>query len=155
MIRISSKLTRWYKYVLPLIWLGFLAFFVAVAISDGAATKNPLALTVPCVMALIGTLVFRRLVWDLADLVMDGGDCLLVKRGGLEERVPLSNIMNISASTSMNPPRITMRLVNPGLIGSEIAFSPVTRFSINPFARNAIADDLILRVHNAKSRSAP
>jgi hypothetical protein len=155
MTRISSKMTRFYKYAFPLIWLGILAFIVAVVVGDGAAAKDPIALIVPCVMALVGTLVFKRLVWNLVDLVLDGGDYLLVKNRGLEERIPLANIMNISASTNTNPPRITMRLVNPGLLGSEIAFSPIKPFSINPFARNAIADDLILRVHNAKSRRAP
>jgi hypothetical protein len=148
-------MTRFYKYAFPLIWLGFLAFVVAVIVGDGAAAKDPIALIVPCVLALVGTLVFKRLIWDLVDSVLDGGDYLLVKNRGVEERIPLANIMNISASTITNPPRITMRLVSPGLLGSEITFSPIKPFSLVPFARNAIADDLILRVHNAKGRRAP
>ena len=154
MTRISSRMTRFYKYGFPVIWLGFLAFFLVTVTRDGAVAKDPLALLVPCVMALVGTLVFKRLVWDLADSVLDGGDYLLVKNRGLEERIPLANIMNISASTATNPPRITLRLVNPGSFGAEVAFSPIKPFSFNPFARNAIADDLIVRVHDAKSRNA-
>jgi hypothetical protein len=155
MTRISSKMTRFYKYAFPVIWLGFLAFIVAAVVGAGAAAKAPIALIIPCLMALVGTVIYRRLVWDLVDSVLDGGDYLLVKNRGVEERIPLANIMNISASTITNPPRITVRLVSPGLLGSEIAFSPIKPFSINPFARNAIADDLILRVHNAKSHRPP
>ena len=86
----------------------------------------------------------------MADEVWDGGDHLLVKIGDQSEPVPLANIMNVSASTLVNPPRITLRLVSPGRFGQEISFSPLRNSMFNPFARNAVADDLIERVHRAK-----
>ena len=86
----------------------------------------------------------------MADEVWDGGDHLLVKIGDQSESVPLANIMNVSASTLVNPPRITLRLVSPGRFGQEISFSPLRNSMFNPFARNAVADDLIERVHRAK-----
>ena len=94
----------------------------------------------------------KKLVWDLADEVYDYGDSLLIKNRGIEENVLLSNIMNVSASTSMNPPRITLRLVTPGQLASEILFCPISPFSLNPFVKNAVAEDLIVRVDNARSK---
>jgi hypothetical protein len=102
------------------------------------------------VLVPIFYLMLRKLVWDLADEVWDGGDHLVVKIGIDSETVPLSNIMNVSASTLVNPPRITLRLMNPGRFGQEISFSPPRNSIFNPFARNPVADDLIERVHRAK-----
>jgi hypothetical protein len=62
--------------------------------------------------------------------------------------------MNVSASTNMNPPRITLRLVQPGKFGSELAFSPTMSFTLNPFAKSGVAEDLIVRVDKARSRRA-
>jgi len=155
MTQISSKMTRFYKWVFPIFWFGFLAVFVVTSITAGAVAKSPMLLVVPGIMIIFGVLIFKRLVWGLADEVQDGGDFLLIKLRGYQERIPLSNIMNVSASTNMNPPRITLRLIRPGPLGSEVAFSPSTRFSLNPFATNPVAEDLIVRVHNAQTRRAP
>lgn len=155
MTRISSQLTRFYKYVFPVVWFGFLAAFLVTTIASGATTRQPFLPLVPCFLAIFGFFIFRRLIWNLADLVQDGGDYLLVKYRGYEERIPFTNIMNVSATTNRNPPRITLRLVSPGPFGSELSFSPIKPFSLNPFAKNPIAEDLIVRVHNAQTRRAP
>jgi hypothetical protein len=105
-------------------------------------------------MAVFGHFLMKKLVWDLVDEVYDCGDFLLVKNRDDEERIALSNIMNVNASTYINPPRITLRLVNPSKFGSEVAFSPITGFKLNPFAKNAVAEDLIVRVYQARSKRA-
>jgi hypothetical protein len=54
-----------------------------------------------------------------------------------------------SVSTFVNPPRITLRLAQPGRFSSEVSFAPTQPFALNPlagFARNEIAESLILRV---------
>ena len=142
------------KRVFPIVWFGFLAFFVVLGIVTGTAAHDVTVLVIPIVMAGFGVFIMRKLVWDLADEVYDCGDALLVKNRGEEELVPLSNIMNVSASTLVNPPRIALRLITPGKFGSEIAFSPITGFRLNPFAKNPVAEDLMLRVHQAASRRA-
>ena len=103
---------------------------------------------------VFGYFLMKKLVWDLVDEVYDCGDFLLVKNRDEEERIALSNIMNVNASTYINPPRITLRLVNPSKFGSEVAFSPITGFKLNPFAKNAVAEDLIVRVYQARSKRA-
>jgi hypothetical protein len=151
MNRISSKVTFFQKRIFPVFWFGFLAVFVAVGIFSGVARSNPVFLVVPCAMAIFGYALMRFLLWDLADEVTDYGSYLLVRRGSVEDRVDLANIMNISSSVLVNPPRVTLRLISPGKLGKEIVFSPIRPFTLNPFARNAIVEDLIERVHRARS----
>ena len=102
------------------------------------------------VTAVIGFFLMKKLIWSLVDEVHDGGDYRLVRKGGDEERVPLSNIMNVNASTNMNPPRVTLRLVKPGRFGSEVSFVLPRRFSFNPFAKHPVVEDLIVRVDKAR-----
>lgn len=153
-VRISAGSMFFTKRVFPLFWFGFLAFFLATAVWQGVPRRDPVFLAVPCVMAVFGFFLFRKLLWGMADEVLDGGDRLVVRFGRDVENIPLSNIMNVSATTMVNPPRITLRLVDACRFGQEIAFSPVRRFTLNPFARNEIADDLIVRVDAAR-RQAP
>jgi ankyrin repeat protein len=152
--QISSKYLFFTKKIFPLLWFGFLASFVFQALMNGTYEKDLMFLVVPCIMAVFGFFLMKKIVWDLVDDVYDCGDSLLIKGRGVEERVPLANIMNVSASTNMNPPRITLRLVQPGKLGSEISFSPATPFTLNPFAKNPVAEDLIVRVDAARAKRA-
>jgi hypothetical protein len=113
--------------------------------------KSIMFLIMPLFMIIIGVIVMRKLVWDLADEVYDCGDTLLVRNRGGERRVVLSNIMNVSASVYMNPPPVTLRLVSGGRMGREISFTPVAAFTLNPFAKNQVVKDLIVRVDRART----
>jgi hypothetical protein len=150
MKKISGQSTFYYKRVLPVLLFGLPVFFVYVGLF-ASRERLPLPALLPVLLLVpFVYLLMRKLVWDLADEVWDGGDHLVVKIGGESETVPLSNIMNVSASTLVNPPRITLRLVNPGRFGREISFSPPRNSLFNPFARNSVADELIERVHRAR-----
>ena len=135
---------------MPALWFGFIAIFIVTTLLGGAVEKDFMFLVMPCIMAAFGFFFFKKLLWDLADEVHDGGDFLLVRYRGEEENVPLSNIMNVSASMLVNPPRISLRLVKPGKLGSEIAISPTRRFTLNPFAKSEVAENLIERVDKAR-----
>jgi hypothetical protein len=150
MKKISGGSTFYYKRILPVMLFGLPVFLLYVAFSAPHGPPPLLGFLPMLVLVPIFYLMLRKLVWDLADEVWDGGDHLVVKIGADSETVPLSNIMNVSASTLVNPPRITLRLVNPGRFGQEISFSPPRNSIFNPFARNPVADDLIERVHRAK-----
>jgi hypothetical protein len=150
--RISSNRARFLKRAFPVFWFGIVGVVLLAGVLSGTAERAPLALVAPVVMAGVGYALMRGTLLDLADEVFDCGDYLLVRMRGEEERVPLGGVMNVSASTLVNPPRITLRLVAPGRFGTEISFAPITPFSLNPFARNRIADDLIVRVDRARRR---
>ncbi len=153
MTRISSNRARFLKKAFPVFWFGIIGVILLAGVFSGAAERAPVALVVPVVMAGFGYALMRKTLLDLADEVFDCGDHLVVHMHGEQELVPLGNVMNVSASTLVNPPRITLRLVTPGRFGDEIAFAPITPFSLNPFARNRIADDLIVRVDRARRRA--
>jgi hypothetical protein len=154
--KISSGFTIFNKRVFPLVWFGFLAIFVLTALSGlskrGRVIDALPFLIGPAVMGLFGFFMMRTLIWSLADEVYDCGDFLLVKNNGQEESIALSNIMNVGASLMMNPPRITLRLAQPGVFGKEVAFLPARSFSLNPFKQEPLVEDLIVRVDRARSK---
>ncbi|HYB98691.1 MAG TPA: hypothetical protein VEC57_06095 [Candidatus Limnocylindrales bacterium] len=152
MKRLSSPYTFLNKRVFPVLWFVFLGgFLVHVAVS-GRGRERPMLFVIPTVMAAFGFVTTRKLVGDLADEVYDCGDFLLFKRGGEEERIALSDVMNVSITTLVNPPRITLRLAAPCRFGDEIAFSPIVGLRLNPFGRIEIGEDLIHRVDRARSQ---
>jgi hypothetical protein len=151
MVVISSGMTRFYKYVFPTIWFGLIGIFLVIGLTAGAVRQTPIFLLGPCVMLVFGYFLFKKMIWVLADEVRDGGDFLVVRLHSEEVTVYLSNIMNVSATANMNPPQVTLRLVKPSKFGSELVFSPARRgFSLNPFRKNEIVEDLIARVDKAR-----
>jgi hypothetical protein len=149
--KISSGNTFLLKKIFPVLWYGIL-LTVSAGMIFGKAPRP--ALMAPFAMALLGWALMKGMIWDLMDEVYDCGDTLLVKDGGREERIALTNIMNVSVTTLTNPQRVTLRLIEPGAFGHEIVFCPLKQFTLNPFAKNAIAEDLIVRVHQARTRGA-
>ena len=149
MTTISSQLTVIHKWVFPIFWFGMLAFVIGLGLADEEARRNPAFIVIPLVMAAIGFGVMKFLIWDLVDEVEDHGDYLVVRTRGEEERIPLSNIMNVSGTMMVNPPRVTLRLVKAGKFGSEVTFTPAMRFRFNPFAKPLIVEELRARVERA------
>jgi len=146
MERISSSQTFFVKRIFPALWFGFLVVFLAIGATQGDFRREPMLVIQPLVMVAIGALVFRKFLWDLADEVRDAGENLIVRKGGIEERVALSNVMNVDSSQFNNPRRVTLRLRKPGRLGGEIVFVPKSSFQLNPFARNPVAEMLIQRI---------
>ena len=155
--RISSRNTFFIKRVFPLLWFGFLAVFLVtslIAFRHAPSNSAPLAiLVVPLFMFGFAFVLMRRLIFDLADEVYDDGDALQVRFGSEEERIQLSNIINISYAGFTNPPRVTLTLRQPGLFGKEVTFSPVQKL-FGPLLRttNPIVTDLIERVEATRQR---
>jgi hypothetical protein len=156
---ISSKMTFVMKRLFPAVWLGgvFAGLVAGVLSLASRRTMDPLPFVfIPVVMLLFGYFLFRKLVWDLADRVEDGGAWLLVRRGPVEQRVQLSNVLNVSMNQYTNPRRLTLRLRTPCEFGDEIAFIPKSPgWQLNPFARNPVAEDLIHRVDRARNGMVP
>ena len=156
---ISSKQTYFSKRVFPILWLGGVAIFLVFGLATATSHQvpaDPMVLVVPVVMLVFGFVLFRKLLWDLADEVQDGGSFLLVRKGPVEQRIPLANISNVSMSQLTNPKRLTLRLRTPCEFGDEVVFIPkAPLFSLNPFARNAVAEDLMRRVYQARMQAVP
>jgi hypothetical protein len=150
MRRISSKTTFLFKFIFPIFWFGFLAVFVAAALIAGRGHQRELLffLIAPIFMTVLGYVIMKKLVFDLVDEVWDDGSALIVRNKGMEDRVALSNVMNVGYSPFINPPRVTLTLRHPSNFGSEISFCAPVRFL--PFARSPVIEDLIRRVDAAR-----
>ncbi len=83
MERISSGQTFFMKRVFPILWLGIIGIGAAVAIMAPfshpavAARGGPppvVFMFFPVLMLIIGVVLFRKLLWDLADSVDDARD---------------------------------------------------------------------------------
>jgi hypothetical protein len=105
----------------------------------------------PALMGIFGYFIMRKLLFDLVDEVLDDGDALVVRNRDQEERIKLPDIINVSYSPFVNPPRVTLLLRNPSLFGTRINFCAPARF--NPFSSSPIIDDLIQRI-DANRRGA-
>jgi hypothetical protein len=151
MTRLSSKATFFYKRVFPVLFIGFIVVFIAVPLLRAAEIGSfpPLSfLVVPVVMLFIFLFVMKKLVFDLVDEVVDQGDYLLVKNGGHEDRIALSDIMNINYQSMMSPPRVTLSLRQPSAFGSQVSFCAPLR--LLPFSTSPVIDKLIARVDAAR-----
>jgi hypothetical protein len=113
---------------------------ISVAVAKRQPDVLP-GLLVIAVMAAIGYVMMRALVFDLVDEMYLGQDELIVRNGGEEERVPLSNVINVNATVMTNPERITLTLREPSKFGKEIVFEPPLRFW--HFGRHPLAAELI------------
>ncbi|GAB3386223.1 hypothetical protein [Lysobacter fragariae] len=153
MEQISSGQTFFIKRLFPMLWIGFIGLFLVIGFTTGAWRQNPVFIIQPIAMLAIGLVLFRMLFWNLADEVRDGGAFLIVRKGGVEERVQLANVMNVAMSQFTNPRRITLRLRTPDKLGDEIVFIPKSTFQLNPFARNPVAEALIQRVDRARNHA--
>ena len=132
-----------------MVWYGVLAIF-AVIILLGIVTSGEVQfelLLIPLLMAVLGYGIMKYLVFDLADEVWDDTDSLVVKCKEIEERIPLSNIKDVSYLAA-KPPRITLSLREPGQLGADITFSPPGKF--NHFGDNPLVRELRQRIEAMK-----
>jgi hypothetical protein len=151
--QISSRSTFITKWVFPIAWFGFLVLFVVESATHGMSGENALFILVPIFMSVMGFFFFKALVWDLADVVHDQGTHLLIRRRGVEDRIPFENIMNVSSTPFMNPPRVTLRLVKPSAFGTHVSFSPKSAaFTLSLSPRNRVAEKLMERAYAARAR---
>jgi hypothetical protein len=151
MRQISSKLTFYYKWIFPIFWFGFLAIFLVLALLGITSSNDSfpvMFVIVPIIMTVVGYSLMKKLVFDLVDEVLDDGSALIVKNGRQEERIALSDIMNVNYSAYMNPPRVTLSLRRPSVFGDRISFCAPTRFV--PFATSPVIDELITRIDAAR-----
>ena len=78
----------------------------------------------------------------------DAGNALVVRSGGQEKRIALSDIKNVNYSPSMSPPQVTLSVRRHTVFGDTIAFcAPV---SMMPFWTSPDIRDLIDRVDAAR-----
>lgn len=143
MQKLSSPLTRLYKQLFPPLWFGGLLLSALF----GNQRQGGMHLVTLLLLAGIGYVVYRYLIFDLMDEVWLEGDWLLVKNRGEQSRVPLRDVMNVHSSAIASPRRITVLLRTPSLLGGRVSFMPNSPGSQFPtFRSDPVAAALIQRV---------
>lgn len=149
MRRISSRMTFFYKWIFPVVWFGFLAVFVGIALF-GSRRPSPFPfLIAPIAMLGFGYFLMKKLIFDLVDEVWDDGRTLVVKNGSQTDRIPLADIKNVNYSPFLNPPRVTLSLRRQTAFGDQITFCAPVRFV--PLTASPVISDLIDRVDRERS----
>ena len=126
--------------------LGIFAVIILLGIVTSGEVQSELLL-IPLIMAVLGYVVMKHLVFDLADEVWDDYESLVVKCKGIAERIPLSNIKNVSYLAA-KPPRITLSLREAGQLGADITFTPPGNF--NRMKESPLVQELSQRIDAMK-----
>lgn len=150
MTKISSSSTQFYKRFLPLFLGGFFLYFILGEVKFMIHGHVPVIFIVIICVFIADFVIRKNIVSGLSDEIYDCGDFLFIKNNDIEERVELSNIMKVNVSTMTSPQQIVLKLVTPGKFGQEIKFSPIAPFLNLPFLKNKIAENLIVRVDQAR-----
>ena len=148
---VSSKMTFFYKRVLPIMWLfGIVLFVIASGSTSYEIEASIITLLIVAMLILVFVFWFR--VSNFADEVLDMGNALVVRSGGQEERIELSDINDIKYSPYifMHLPRVKLSLRRHTVLGDKIAFCPPV--SMVPFCESPVIYDLIDRVDAARRK---
>ena len=159
MQRLSSRMTFFYKRVFPVFWFGLLSLVMAGGVLGTmfAHVRDMWPMLVaPAFMIVVGLVLFRALLFDLVDEVWLDNDKIVVKNRGEQSRVALADIINVNASTMVNPPRITLMLrTESSRFGNAVSFIPVrSQGFLAALKPNPIATDLIQRIDALRRRPA-
>jgi hypothetical protein len=144
---ISFKNTRLFKRGIWLSAAALIAFVAAPSAVDGELWRNPVpsAIAIGLLCAALAYFFWRTQMHRLADEVLDCQDSLKVRRGRLEETIPLSNVSGAEVSSGGGFHRITIRLHRISKFGRRIDFLPQASLWSNLSAIKGVALNLTER----------
>jgi hypothetical protein len=123
---ISFKNTRLFKRGIWLSAAALVAFVAGPSAVDGQLWRNPVpsAIAIGLLCSALVYFFWRTQMHRLADEVLDCQDSLKVRRGRLEETIPLSNVSGAEVLSRGGVHRITVRLHERSKLGRQIDFLP-------------------------------
>ena len=147
---ISFKSTALFKRGIWLSAIALILFVAAPSVLNGELRRNPLpsAIAVGILCAALIWFFWNTQIHRLADEVLDCGDRLKVRRGRIEETLPLAQILVAEIVSRGGFHRITLRLRQRSKsFGSRIEFLPQAAHWSNLAALKALAQELSERAH--------
>jgi hypothetical protein len=144
---ISFKNTRLFKRGIWLSAAALIAFVAAPSAVDGELWRNPVpsAIAIGLLCAALVYFFWRTQIHRLADEVLDCQDSLKVRRGRLEETIPLSNVSGAEVLSGGGFHRITLRLHKRSKLGRQVDFLPQASLWSNLSAIKGVALNLTER----------
>lgn len=146
---ISFKTTALFKRGIWLSAAALILFVAAPSALSGDLWKNPLpsAIAVAILCAALSYFFWKTQMHRLADEVLDCRDSLKVRRGRVEDTIPLSQVAEVEVSSSGGFHRITVRLRERSKFGNRVEFLPQASLWSSLTAIRAVAQDLSERAH--------
>jgi hypothetical protein len=147
---ISFKNTALFKRGIWLSAIALILFVGAPSVLNGSLWRDPLpsAIAVGILCAALIYFFWNTQMHRLADEVLDCGDRLKVRRGRIEETIPLSQVSAVEITSSGGFHRITLRLQQRSKHFSDrIEFLPQASLWSNLAALKGLAQDLSERAH--------
>jgi hypothetical protein len=137
------------------IWFGTAGLAVAVAtpfvLQGGASDELPARVAGLCALAgLFAFALAKTRIHGLADVVIDCGDYLEVRRGQLRENVPFAKIRSVEGKSLGIVSRLTIRLEAPTRFGEQIEFLPEEHLWASPGDLKRLAQALTARATRAR-----
>jgi hypothetical protein len=145
---ISFKNTALFKRGIWLSAFALILFVAAPSALNGNWWRDPLpsAIAIGILCAALIYFFWNTQMHRLADEVLDCGDSLKVRRGRIEETIPLPRVSAVEISSSGGFNRITLRLKERSRHFSDrIEFLPQASLWSNLAALKALAQDLSAR----------
>jgi len=153
---ISFKNTALFKRGIWLSASALIVFVGAPSVLNGELWRNPLpsAIAIGILCAALIFFFWNTQMHRLADEVLDCGDRLKVRRGRIEETIPLSQIRAAEVVSRGGFHRITLRLKERSkLFGDRLEFLPQASLWSNRPALKDLAQDLSERAQRGTSSS--
>jgi hypothetical protein len=144
---ISFKNTRLFKRGIWLSAAALIAFVAAPSAVDGELWRNPVpsAIAIGLLCAALVYFFWKTQMHRLADEVLDCQDSLKVRRGRIEETIPMSNVSGAEVLSRGGFQRITIRLRERSKLGRKIDFLPQASLWSNLPAIKSVALNLTER----------
>jgi hypothetical protein len=144
---ISFKNTRLFKRGIWLSAAALIAFVAAPSAVDGELWRNPVpsAIAIGLLCAALVYFFWNTQMHRLADEVLDCQDSLKVRRGRIEETIPMSNVSGAEVTSRGGFHRITVRLRERSKLGPKIDFLPQASLWSNLRAIKSVALNLTER----------
>jgi hypothetical protein len=141
---ISFKNTALFKRGVWLSAAALLVFVAGPAALDGNLWVNPLpsAIAIGILCSALIYFFWKTQIHRLAEEVLDCEDSIKVRRGRVQEDIPLSNVTAVQVFSSGGLHRITVQLRQPSRLGSRIDFLPQASLWSNLPAIKELAEDL-------------
>jgi predicted membrane metal-binding protein len=137
------------KKVLPTILIGSAVSGFAVMLLCRDVRTSPWFLIIIAFLLLLGLLVWKT-ASQYADAVIDAGDHLVIRRGRVEDRVQLSDIVEVRGRGPAKRSDIALHLRKPGKFGREVLFLAALGSRNFASAPNDAVENLRRRVGRAK-----
>jgi len=137
------------------VWFGTAGLAVAVAtpfvLAVGSPEELPARVAGLCALAgLFAYVLAKTRIHGLADVVLDCGEYLEVRRGQLRENLPFAKIRDVEGRSLGILSRLTIRLESPTRFGEQIEFLPEEHLWASPGDLKRLAQALSARATRAR-----